>query len=34
MVLDREYNFYLKPLSNLFTCLMNNVWISKGKVKC
>ena len=31
MVLDREYNFYLKPLSNLFTCLMDNVWDIKGK---
>lgn len=32
MALDQDYNFYLKPLSNLFTCLMNNTWILKEKL--
>ena len=32
LVLDQDNHFYLISLSNLSTCLLDNVWILKGEV--
>ena len=34
LVLDKGNNFHLISLSILITCLLGNVWILKGEVRC
>ena len=33
-MLDQDSSFYLRSSNILFTCLLNNVWITQGEVSC